>query len=79
MHQQTNSCQEDSQVYVPEDLQIKLKMCKSTVYEFLKHVYEDGEPFRVIKIGKLYRIPKKSFDEWLGQDGHTAVIGGRCE
>ena len=66
MYKKTNFCQEDSQVYVPEDLQIKLKMCKSTVYEFLKHVYEAGEPFWVIKIGKLYRIPKKSFDEWLG-------------
>ena len=66
MYKKTNFCQEDSQVYVPEDLQIKLKMCKSTVYEFLKNVYETGETFKVIKIGKLYRIPKKSFDEWLG-------------
>ena len=34
-------------------------------YVFLEKVYEDQAPFKVIKIGKLYRVPKKSFDEWL--------------
>ncbi|WP_243268333.1 DNA-binding protein [Anaerotruncus colihominis] len=66
MYKKTMQYQEDAQVYLPEELQIKLKMCKSTVYDFLKHVYEEGKPFRVIKIGKLYRIPKNHLTSGWG-------------
>lgn len=56
----------ETQVYLPAELKIILGIGKSKVYEFLKEVYESDEPpFKVIKIGKLFRVPKKSFDEWL--------------
>ena len=33
---------------------------------FLEDVYKQkNPPFRVLKIGKLFRVPKKGFDEWL--------------
>ena len=35
------------------------------VYEFLDEVYTKQEPFRVIKIGKMYKIPCRPFDKWL--------------
>ena len=41
---------------------------KSKAYQFLEVVYKSQFPFIVIKIGKLYKIPKRSFDEWV-KDG----------
>ena len=55
----------DTQVYLAEDISRKLNLGRSTAYDFLGQVYQKQEPFRVVKIGKLYRVPKKSFDDWL--------------
>lgn len=52
-------------VYLAEDIQHMLNLGRSKSYEYLEQVYKAQEPFRVIKIGKLYRVPRKSFDEWL--------------
>lgn len=52
-------------VYDAEDIQTILKIGKNKVYEFLDDVYTNTHLFKVIKIGKLYRIPKNSFDQWL--------------
>ena len=35
------------------------------IYEFLEDVYKNQQPFIVIKIGKLYKIPKEPFDKYL--------------
>ena len=54
-------------VYLAPDIQQILGLGKSKTYTFLDEVYkEKNPPFRVIKIGKLFRIPKESFDTWLG-------------
>ncbi len=52
-------------VYEADDIQKILKIGKNKVYEFLEDVYSNTHFFKVIKIGKLYRVPKKSFDIWL--------------
>ena len=52
-------------VYLADDIQRMLKLGRSKSYEYLEEVYRKQAPFRVIKIGKLYRVPKKSFDNWL--------------
>lgn len=54
-------------VYNPEDIQIILGIGKNKVYEFLEDVYNNTHFFKVIKIGKLYKIPIKSFDSWLNE------------
>lgn len=56
---------DDKRVYEADDIQKMLKIGKNKVYEFLEDVYSNTHFFTVIKIGKLYRVPKKSFDEWL--------------
>lgn len=55
----------EKMVYDASDIQRLLGIGRSMTYVFLEKVYEDQAPFKVIKIGKLYRVPKKSFDEWL--------------
>lgn len=56
---------ENKKVYLASDVQKALAIGRSKTYEFLEEVYQKQEPFRVIKVGKLFRIPQKSFDEWL--------------
>ena len=57
--------EQDKKVYNAEDIQKILGIGKSRTYIFLDEVYRHNGPFRVIKVGKLYRVPMQSFDEWL--------------
>ena len=56
---------ENKQVYSISEIQKLWGLGRTKTYNFLDEVYKKQEPFRVIKIGKLYRIPKDSFDKWL--------------
>ena len=38
---------------------------RSKTYTFLDEAYRNQKPFRVLKVGKLFRVPKQSFDDWL--------------
>ena len=53
------------QVYTAEDIQKILKIGKNKVYDFLDDVYCNTHYFKIIRIGKLYRIPKNPFDKWF--------------
>ena len=56
----------DKQVYLADDIQRMLGIGKSKAYTFLEDVYnQKNPPFKVLKIGKLFRVPKRGFDEWL--------------
>ncbi len=61
----TETATNDKQVYLAQDIQNILRLGRSRCYTYLEKVYEEQKPFRVIKIGKLFRIPKQSFDNWL--------------
>lgn len=56
-------------VYFAQDIQKLLGIGRSRCYTYLEEVYKKQEPFRVIKIGKLFRVPKQSFDNWLNGCG----------
>lgn len=51
--------------YNAKDIQKILGIGRSRSYEYLKEVHETGEPFKVIKIGTIYKIPILSFNNWL--------------
>ena len=51
--------------YTAMDVQKILNISKSKVYNFLEITYITKQPFKVIKIGRMYRVNKESFDEWL--------------
>ena len=54
------------QVYLASDIQKILGIGKSSSYNFLEDIYKQkNPPFRVLKIGKLFRVPKQGFDDWL--------------
>lgn len=62
--------QPEKKVYDVKDIQKILGLGKTTAYIFIKEVFENQGPFRVLKIGNTYKIPKESFDKWL-DDGAT--------
>ena len=59
---------ENKKVYSISEIQKLLGLGRTKTYNFLEEVYKNQEPLRVIKIGKLYRIPKDSFDKWLNSN-----------
>ena len=58
----------EKRVYEVEDIQEILKIGRTKVYSFIQEAYKQQKPFKVIKIGNIYRIPKASFDRWLDED-----------
>lgn len=55
------------EVYEPEEIQKILGLGKNKVYDFLEDVYTNTHLFKVIKIGRLYKVPIKSFDLWFNE------------
>ena len=52
-------------VYLAEDIARMLNLGRSKTYVYLEEVYQKQQPFKVIKIGKLVRVPRASFDNWI--------------
>ena len=50
----------ENRCYTVQDLQDILGVGRKSVYSLLKR-----NEFRWIQVGAVYRIPKKSFDEWI--------------
>ena len=50
----------ENRCYTVQDLQNILGVGRKSVYSLLRR-----NEFRWIRVGAVYRIPKKSFDEWL--------------
>ncbi|MBO5021153.1 MAG: hypothetical protein J6D52_10860 [Clostridia bacterium] len=46
-----------------------LSLGRNSTYTFLDKVYREQKPFRVLKFGKVIRVPKASFDSWLAGKG----------
>ena len=63
----------EQRVYSISDVQEILGVSRTKAYEYIKKVYQDQKPFRVIKVGGNYRIPKSGFDRWL--EGSSMDIG----
>ena len=51
--------------YEAEDIFEMLGLQKTAGYRYLEKVMKSGKPFKTIRIGKLYRISKVSFDAWI--------------
>lgn len=61
-----NDYRVDSEVvYTADEIMKMLKLSKAKTYQFLDEAYRTSSPFKVIKIGKSVRVPKRGFDAWL--------------
>ena len=50
----------DSMVYDLADIQRMLKIGRTASYDFIAKVYKEGNPFPVLRVGSMYRIPRKN-------------------
>jgi len=55
----------EKMVYDVEEIQEMLSLGRNSTYALLDKVYKEQKPFRVLKFGKVIRVPKESFDNWL--------------
>ena len=53
--------------YTAEEIMAILKIGETTAYALIRDAYKNNKYFKVLKVGKLYRIPKQSFDNWFVQ------------
>lgn len=59
----------EQKVYSISDIKEILGISRTKAYEFVRKVYDEKKPFRVIRVGDNYRIVKSSFDSWLDGTG----------
>lgn len=55
----------ETEILSVEDIQEVLQVGKNSAYDLVKKAYENKSPFPVIKIGRLYRVPKQKFMDWI--------------
>ena len=53
--------------YSAEEVIDMLGLGKTKGYAYLDKVMAVRKPFAVIRVDKLFRIPKESFDSWIKQ------------
>lgn len=51
--------------YTPEEIQNILKIGRSSTYRLIEKAINNKDMFSVKRIGKQYRIERRSFDQWL--------------
>ncbi len=61
----TESRKIETVVYDLADIQNRLRIGRTTAYDFIQKVYQEKSPFPVLKVGRLYRIPKEGFERWI--------------
>ena len=54
-------------VFTAKDIAGILGVCNKTAYELIRQALVSDEMFKVIKLGRLYKVPAKSFLDWLDQ------------
>lgn len=59
------STTESKKVLTPKDIQSILGVCEKTAYNMVKEALKTGKTFKVIKVGRIYKIPSKPFYDWL--------------
>ena len=54
-----------NKVLTAKDIQEILGVCEKTAYSLIQQSLKREDMFRVIKIGRNYKIPKEPFLNWL--------------
>lgn len=54
-------------VLTATDIAQLLGVCEKTAYGLIRQALTKGDMFKVIKIGRLYKIPTEPFLNWLDE------------
>ena len=52
-------------VLTATDIAQLLGVCAKTAYSLIRQALTRGDMFKVIKVGRLYKVPAKPFVDWL--------------
>lgn len=52
-------------VLTAKDVAELLGICEKTAYSLIRQANASGDMFKVIKVGRLYKIPTQPFITWL--------------
>ena len=52
-------------VLTATDIAELLGVCEKTAYGLIRQALVTGDMFKVIKVGRLYKIPTQPFLDWL--------------
>lgn len=59
-------------VYTAEEIAEMLNIGRTKSYELLNRAADTCEPFVVLRVDKLLRVPKDSFEAWVKTGGKKA-------
>ena len=54
-------------VLTATDIAELLGVCEKTAYNLIRQALVTGDMFKVIKVGRLYKIPTQPFLQWLDE------------
>ncbi|WP_286149658.1 helix-turn-helix domain-containing protein [Romboutsia ilealis] len=54
-------------VLTVKDIAGMLEVCEKTAYSLIRQALTKGDMFKVIKVGRLYKIPTEPFLNWLDE------------
>ena len=54
-------------VLTATDIAQLLGVCEKTAYSLIRQALTRGDMFKVIKIGRLYKVPTEPFLNWLDE------------
>lgn len=54
-------------VLTATDIAELLGVCEKTAYGLIRQALTKGDMFKVIKIGRLYKVPTEPFLNWLDE------------
>ena len=54
-------------VLTASDIAELLGVCEKTAYGLIRQALVTGDMFKVIKVGRLYKIPTQPFLQWLDE------------
>ncbi|WP_276699774.1 helix-turn-helix domain-containing protein [Romboutsia ilealis] len=54
-------------VLTATDIAELLGVCEKTAYSLIRQALTKGDMFKVIKVGRLYKIPTEPFLNWLDE------------
>ncbi|MBI3522794.1 MAG: helix-turn-helix domain-containing protein [Chloroflexi bacterium] len=68
----------DDEFLTTEEVAKRLRVHPTTILRRLGAV-DDADPTRIpaVRVGRVWRIPKREFEEWLARSGQTKSLAGR--
>jgi hypothetical protein len=68
----------DDEYFTTEEVAKRLRVHPTTILRRLGAM-DDADPARIpaVRVGRVWRIPRREFEEWLARSGQASRLAGR--